>query len=185
MGKELKKNGEKNRDLIRQEQPEGKHTGEKLSRRRFFRGLWGGMGVIAGFEFIWVSSAFLRPRQIVADPGSTRMKIAGKVSVFANGSVTPFRSGQFYLVRMPDGGFLALSIKCTHLGCSVMWDESQEAFVCPCHASRFDMTGEAINPPATRALDHYPVYIGQDMVKVDIGRPLKRDSFKVSQLAYA
>ncbi len=184
MEMKLKKNSTTDRKAVNTDRPESMDAGNKHSRRRFFRGLWTGMGAIAGLEFLWLSSSFLRPAQNAGDSGSIRMKTAGRTVDFELSSVTPFRSGQFYLVRMPDGGFLALSIKCTHLGCSVMWDEQRKAFVCPCHASRFDITGNAINPPATRALDHYPVNIEQGMVKVDIGRPLKRDRFNDSQLAY-
>ena len=60
-------------------------------------------------------------------------------------------------MRLDDGGLLALSCKCTHLGCTVPWVEKEKKFLCPCHASAFDITGNVINSPAARALDTFPV----------------------------
>jgi Rieske Fe-S protein len=99
--------------------------------------------------------------------------------------VFPFRNGQFYLVRFDNGGFLAISLKCSHLGCSVIWDESQQTFRCPCHASAFDKQGLVINPPAPRPLDTYPVIIEGGMVKVDTSKPMRRKSFDPSQITFA
>ena len=42
-------------------------------------------------------------------------------------------------VCLEDGGFLALHRQCTHLGCTVPWVPARQAFVCPCHASAFDI----------------------------------------------
>ena len=83
------------------------------------------------------------------------------------------------------GGFIALSLRCTHLGCSIAWEEDKKRFICPCHSSAFDISGEVLNPPAARALDYYPVIIENNMVKVDIGTLVERSSFKKDQLQYA
>jgi cytochrome b6-f complex iron-sulfur subunit len=98
------------------------------------------------------------------------------------GLVTAFRQGKFYLSRLEDGEFLALSRKCTHLGCTVTWDSEKKRFECPCHASAFDIKGDVINPPAPRALDLYAVMIENSVVKVDTGKPIQRRRFKESQV---
>jgi len=116
--------------------------------------------------------------------GISSMKTVGSVANIANGSVTPFRSGQFYLVRLDDGGLLALSLKCTHLACSVSWDGKKKEFTCPCHASQFDMSGNVINPPAPRALDYYPIMVEQGVVKVNTSKPVKRKAFEKGQATY-
>jgi cytochrome b6-f complex iron-sulfur subunit len=77
-----------------------------------------------------------------------------------------------------------LSRRCTHLGCTVPWDEEEKKFKCPCHASAFDITGNVINPPAPRALDTYPVKIENNIVKVDTGKPIRRKQFNKSQVVY-
>jgi Rieske Fe-S protein len=44
-----------------------------------------------------------------------------------------------------------LSPVCTHTGCLVR--SQDEGFACPCHRSRFDPNGNAVEGPAPRALD--------------------------------
>jgi Rieske Fe-S protein len=43
---------------------------------------------------------------------------------------------------------------CTHLGCTVTWNNSEKSFDCPCHGSRFSPSGNVINGPANTALEH-------------------------------
>jgi cytochrome b6-f complex iron-sulfur subunit len=99
--------------------------------------------------------------------------------------VTAFREGKFYLVRLDDGGFLALHRTCTHLGCTVPWIADDGRFTCPCHASSFDIRGDVTSPPAPRALDLFPVRIENGVVKVVADRPIRRHSFEQSQVARA
>jgi glycine/D-amino acid oxidase-like deaminating enzyme/nitrite reductase/ring-hydroxylating ferredoxin subunit len=49
------------------------------------------------------------------------------------------------------------SAVCTHLGCIVTWNNSEESFDCPCHGSRFSPTGNVINGPANTALENKQV----------------------------
>ncbi|NCA86894.1 MAG: Rieske (2Fe-2S) protein [Clostridia bacterium] len=156
----------------------------QVGRRAFIKKAWWGLGAVAGLEVIWAFASFLSPRRKLENANVSSIKTVGNIANLAKGSVTPFRSGQFYLVRLEDGGLLALSLKCTHLACSVSWDAAGKQFVCPCHASQFDMTGNVINPPAPRALDYYPVIVEQGIVKVDIGKAMKRKAFEKGQAWY-
>ncbi len=155
------------------------------SRRSFLNKLWAGLGILAAAEIIALVVAFLRP-------GSHRWKgkpsdpvfTAGPVDGFSANTVTAFVRGKFYLARLSDGGFLALSRKCTHLGCTVPWLSDKDRFECPCHGSAFDIRGDVIRPPAPRALDIYAVHIENNVVKVDISRVIKRGCFDVAQVVY-
>jgi cytochrome b6-f complex iron-sulfur subunit len=153
-----------------------------VTPRRSFLGLaWLGIGVAALAEAAWIVGSFLRPRQQALQSDGS-LVVAGPSDGFAPGSVTAFPEGRFYLVRLEDGGFLALNRQCTHLGCSVPWDEASGRFACPCHASAFDLRGDVLAPPAPRPLDLFAVRIENGIVKVDTRAPIRRSAFEPSQV---
>ena len=154
-------------------------------RRDFLGRLWKILGIVALLEFLGVGLAFLAPKREAEKEGAFGGVItAGPAERFAPDTVTAFRQGHFYLARLPDGGLLALSRKCTHLGCSVPWVDEEKRFICPCHASVFDIQGNVANPPAPRALDLFPVSLVNGIVKVDTGRTIRRQRFEKSQAVY-
>jgi glycine/D-amino acid oxidase-like deaminating enzyme/nitrite reductase/ring-hydroxylating ferredoxin subunit len=54
--------------------------------------------------------------------------------------------------RHDDGRIVAVSLTCTHLGCTVKWNAAERSWDCPCHASRFDRDGTVLEGPATEPL---------------------------------
>ena len=159
---------------------------DSVTRRAALQRMWRALGATALAEFAAMTGIFLWPRQPKArEGGYGGIVTAGPLDQFAPGSVTAFAKGQFYLVRLGDGGFLALSRKCTHLGCTVPWSETDQRFMCPCHASSFDMTGMVLSPPAPRPLDLYVVRIEEGIVKVDTSTPIVRKRFELSQAVHS
>ena len=155
------------------------------SRRAFLNKLWAAVGVLALAELVALLVTFFkprRPRQTASSEGA--VVVAGSVDRFEPGTVNAFVQGKFYLARLEDGGFLALSRRCTHLSCTVPWVAAENRFVCPCHASAFDIRGNVVSPPAPRALDLYPVTIENNVVKVDTARLYKRSAFEPGQATY-
>ena len=144
------------------------------------------LGGVAILEASWVAVSALLPRRrktpLMDEPG---VQVAGPVERFEPGSVTAFADGKFYLARLEDGGFLALYRKCTHLGCSVPWNNDELRFACPCHASAFDIRGDVISAPAPRPLDLFLVTIENGIVKVDTGQLIRRRAFESSQVVRA
>ncbi len=61
------------------------------------------------------------------------------------------------LYRAKDGQSGAVSALCTHQGCTVEWTDGspQAAFSCPCHQSKFDLSGKVLGGPAKAPLTHY------------------------------
>lgn len=51
----------------------------------------------------------------------------------------------------------AISRRCTHLGCTVNYHEKDQIVECPCHQSRFTLTGKVLHGPAKRDLNSYKV----------------------------
>lgn len=156
------------------------------SRRSFLNKLWMVLGILAFFEIIGLVIAYLRPRKRRAKSGEFGAIVeAGPMEKFSINSVTAFVRGKFYLCRLKDGGFLAVSRRCTHLGCTVPWLDKEKRFVCPCHASAYDIRGEVINPPAPRPLDIYRLHIENNIVKVDTSKQIRRSGFRTEQVVYA
>lgn len=53
-----------------------------------------------------------------------------------------------------DGGTLhVVSARCTHLGCTVRWNDAERSWDCPCHGSRFSCDGDVLHGPAVHALE--------------------------------
>ena len=159
---------------------------EKISRRAFLNKLWLVLGTVAFAELIAMVVTFFRPRK----PGTATedlgaIIVAGSVDNFAPGTVTAFVRGKFYLARLEDGGFLAMSRSCTHLSCTVPWVSDENKFVCPCHSSAFDIAGQVVSPPAPRALDLHDIKIENNVVKVDTSKLRKRSEFSAIQVTYA
>jgi cytochrome b6-f complex iron-sulfur subunit len=56
-----------------------------------------------------------------------------------------------------ESGFSALSLVCTHLGCTV--EQKPDGFACPCHGSRFDANGQTLHGPAVKPLQSLRVEV--------------------------
>ena len=148
------------------------------SRRRFLRWL---IRIGAGAFAV----ALLLPALALQTLTRNRREVAnGDLLVFASGDQagTPIRAdalqpGQavqafpegksddqnnlIELVQLAPGaeGLVAYSAICTHLGCSVLPELTDDGYIpCPCHASYFDPANgaEPVSGPATRPLPSLP-----------------------------
>ena len=78
------------------------------------------------------------------------------------GAALVFRQERVAIMRDGDS-FIALSLVCTHLGCTV--SVTPEGMTCPCHGSRFDRLGKVLTGPADRSLGRLVVeQHGTDLV---------------------
>jgi len=59
--------------------------------------------------------------------------------------------------RDEKGELIAVSLRCTHLGCQVNWNSAERSWDCPCHGSRFAPDGRVLEGPAVHALERKPV----------------------------
>ena len=158
----------------------------KTGRRKFLSKIWGILGLVALAELAFFTISMLRPgKKNLKDNPTINIKVAGSVEDFPVNSVTADRVNKYFLIRSEDGGFLALSLICSHLGCSVLWDKEKNQFICPCHSSAFDRHGDVINSPAPRALDYFPVIIEGGKIKIDLNQKTRRKKFEKNQVTYA
>lgn len=148
-----------------------------VSRRRFLAWSWLAAGTALFLEVLWMLLVFFKPES----KGFGGKITAGAPNEFPAGSITHIRQGRFYMVNV-DGGFLALSHRCTHLGCTVPWKEEEKQFVCPCHGSVFDIRGNVLTGPAPRAFDLFPIEVVQNRLVVQTSAPIQRQQFEPTQL---
>jgi cytochrome b6-f complex iron-sulfur subunit len=59
------------------------------------------------------------------------------------------------IVRTAADDFVVLSATCTHQGCTVGYLVASKVAACPCHGSRFSLSGAVTQGPATQPLGRY------------------------------
>jgi len=62
-------------------------------------------------------------------------------------------------IRHTSQGYTAISLICSHLGCTVEENEGRDGdgFTCPCHGSRYNEKGQVLEGPATKAMAFYRI----------------------------
>ncbi len=127
------------------------NTGGEVNRRSFLNLLgWGGL-TLSGLVAALGNVLFLKPAVSYGAPINFR---AGMPDAFKIGIKQVFEEERVVVVREKKG-FAAISVVCTHLGCTIR--SSDAGFECPCHGSQFDNDGFVTGGPAPRPLDWYQV----------------------------
>jgi len=55
--------------------------------------------------------------------------------------------------RDQSGVLHVVDTTCTHMGCSLNWNDGERSWDCPCHGSRFSYDGKVLEGPATKPLE--------------------------------
>lgn len=51
-----------------------------------------------------------------------------------------------------NGLLFSVTVKCPHMGCQLEWNPDEKSWDCPCHGSRFDISGQLLDGPAQKHL---------------------------------
>jgi cytochrome b6-f complex iron-sulfur subunit len=98
-----------------------------------------------------------------ASGGSVSSGSSNPGLVVANLAMVPVGAfivaGGLYFLGRDAGGLYAMSMQCTHKGCTVGMNGTQ--LLCPCHQARFDFDGNVLAGPATAPLPRYAVYVDE------------------------
>jgi cytochrome b6-f complex iron-sulfur subunit len=70
------------------------------------------------------------------------------------------------VVQKKGGGLVALSAVCTHLGCIVQWEKSQQDFVCPCHGGHYSADGAVTGGPPPKPLPKIPFTVANGTITI-------------------
>lgn len=142
---------------------------EIVTRREFLTNAWKTGFVLVGVAGAVTSWDLLQPLRTAGFGGKVRAIPADAVPDVGAVDIPAARA---YLVRL-NGEIVALSEKCTHLGCRVPYCPTSNQFECPCHGSNFNRAGEYRTGPAPRGMDRYPVEIDENgMVLIDTSEKL-------------
>lgn len=137
-------------------------------RRRFFRWVTTlaasaiGLGLAIPLVGYVVSPALKRREGQWTDVGPVDALATGEpkqleyVTTARDGYMESRIRKALWVVKQGDGEVAVYSPMCTHLGCGYAWDATDRRFECPCHLSKFAISGEVIGGPAPRPLDRLP-----------------------------
>ncbi len=123
------------------------------SRREFLYYIWAASTLLAlgetGAALIW----FAFPRFKEGEFGGT-FAFNPEELPSVGSAPTSVPAGRFH-VTLTTEGLRALYGVCTHLGCLPKWVPTNGRFECPCHGSKFRLSGSWIEGPAPRDLDTF------------------------------
>jgi Rieske Fe-S protein len=74
-------------------------------------------------------------------------------------------AGVFLLARMSASAFSAIEAVCTHQGCTITGADAA-VYVCPCHGSRYNRSGQVLAGPASASLRRYATTFTDDVVTI-------------------
>jgi cytochrome b6-f complex iron-sulfur subunit len=121
-------------------------AGSNVTRRRLIWAcVWGYLGVnLLMFLRFFFPRALFEPSTIFS---------VGYPSDFTIGVETKFQQQyRVWVVRNTERLFVVYA-RCTHLGCTPDWKQSENKFKCPCHGSGYDSEGINFEGPAPRPMD--------------------------------
>jgi cytochrome b6-f complex iron-sulfur subunit len=127
-----------------------------LSRRNFLK--LTSQTLLATSSLLGLST-LLRFLGFQTEPPSPTEFDLGPASDYPPGTRTQFLEIPAILLHT-ENGFSALSLICTHLGCTVKQEGTELA--CPCHGSRYGKDGEVLRGPAEKPLASLRVELTAD-----------------------
>lgn len=163
----------------------GAFEGETVTRRRFMTGTAHTAGAIAAASFALPALGFaVGP---IFKEAEHHWSVAGPIDMFTNDNYVPVvitvtpgvgeigKTTVYVRQKNPkidkdpydkNTPFIAITSRCSHLGCAVRWADAAERFICPCHGSVFDLLGLRIAGPAVRPLDRFFTRVKDGVVEI-------------------
>ncbi len=163
----------------------GAFEGETVTRRRFMTGTVHAAGAIAAASFTLPALGFAIGPIFKEFPH--HWETAGPTDMFPNDNYVPvtieIEPGEGEIgnttvyVRQKNPkidtdpydrntAYIAITSRCSHLGCPVRWIDAAKRFICPCHGSVFDFLGLRVTGPAVRPLDRFFTRVEKGLVQI-------------------
>jgi Rieske Fe-S protein len=95
--------------------------------------------------------------------------VGGSVTYRATGYSDPSCHLDLIIIVQPTAGtYVAFSAGCPHACCTVAYDAKHTEFLCPCHGSSFNMSGQVTGGPAPNGLQKLTVCVDECAVYVSL-----------------
>ena len=135
-------------------------------RRSFVQWMLGGGLGASILSFLYPAFRFLKPPQ--TGEASVNEAPAGKVGDLKPNSakIIKFGTRPVLLVRRGESDWKAFSAVCSHLNCTVQFQEEKSQIWCACHNGFYDLNGHVVSGPPPRPLEEYTVHLKADEVIV-------------------
>ena len=153
----------------------------EYSRRKFLKRFTYGLGAATAMVLGGVlASATIGPSIRIAP---TQWLSLGRLETFTPGNVTTisvrhevidgfYKSQKIEPVMVyrssNSNDMVAYSSRCTHLGCTVHWDDTKQIFLCACHGGAFDVNGNVKTGPPPRPLDKHNIKVEEGVLYVEM-----------------
>jgi cytochrome b6-f complex iron-sulfur subunit len=127
--------------------------------------LLGGSVAASLASFFYPVVKYLNPPAVAE--ASVNEVSAGKVQDLKlnSGKIVKFGNKPALLVRIGETDWRAFSAVCTHLNCTVQYQEASHQIWCACHNGMYDLHGRVVSGPPPRPLEEYTVKVrGDDVV---------------------
>ena len=124
-------------------------------------------------SFLYPAIRFVKPPQVAE--ASVNEAPAGKIGDLKpnTAKIVKFGTRPVLLMRVSETEWKAYSAVCTHLNCTVQFNEAKRLIWCACHNGYYDLNGHVVSGPPAQALgrirgshqgggsDHFPASLNQ------------------------
>jgi cytochrome b6-f complex iron-sulfur subunit len=158
----------------------------KIIRREFFKRIIGSIAILIAPNLLasFIEGCSSSPTQPQNSGGSSLSTISGNdqngVVTINVGSSSPladaggvalvnYVSSYLLVDRSSTDTFNAMSAICTHQGCLInSYDSNNKQFVCTCHGSRYSLTGQVQQGPASLPLPSYSTSFANSTLTIQL-----------------
>ena len=117
-------------------------------------------------SFFYPVVRFVNPPMVAE--ASVNEVAAGKVQDLKpnSGKIVKFGNKPALIVRVNDTEWKAFSAVCTHLNCTVQYQEGRREIWCACHNGTYDLNGRVASGPPPKPLEELAVNLRGDEVVI-------------------
>jgi cytochrome b6-f complex iron-sulfur subunit len=134
-------------------------------RRSVIGWILGGGLAASVVSFLYPALKFMNPPSV--PEAAVNEASAGKAGDLKpnSGKIVRFGSRPVILIRSTETEWHAFSATCTHLNCTVQYQEASHQIWCACHNGLYDLNGRVVSGPPPRPLEEYAVHVrGEEVV---------------------